>query len=240
VLAQAMGAVLAAGAALLWSVGVPVATLLPWLAGFVVLTIAGERVELARLQLARTAERDLTVVAGAVTAAVPATLLFPGPGHTLFGLALVGGTLWSLHHDVARRTVRSRGAPRFTATAMLAGYGWLLVAGTLWLVGGAVVDGTGYDALAHAVFLGFALSMVMAHAPVILPAVLRRPLPYHPAMWLPLLTLHGSLLLRLGVGDALGATPAHTAGGVFNIAALLLFLLVAGWSALRAGRKERR
>jgi len=41
-----------------------------------------------------------------------------------------------------------------------------------------VRDGGGYDAVVHAIFLGFVISMVMAHAPVILPAVLRRPLPY--------------------------------------------------------------
>lgn len=239
VLAQALGAVLAAGAALLWSAGVPVPNLLPWLTGFVALTIAGERVELARPWLGRTTGRDLTVAAGAMTAAAPATLLFPGPGHTLFGLALVGGTGWLLHRDVARRTVRSRGASRFTATAVLAGYGWLLVAGAIWLFAGAVTDGPGYDALAHAVFLGFALSMVMAHAPVILPAVLRRPLPYRPVLWSPLLLLHASLLLRLGAGDALGHSPAHTAGGVLNVAALLLFVLTAGWCALWAGREGR-
>ena len=39
--------------------------------------------------------------------------------------------------------------------------------------------------------------MIMAHAPVILPAVLRRPLPYHPAMIAPAALLHGSLALRL-------------------------------------------
>ncbi|BFO21058.1 hypothetical protein SHKM778_74460 [Streptomyces sp. KM77-8] len=44
----------------------------------------------------------------------------------------------------------------------------------------------------HAVFLGFVMSMIMAHAPVILPAVLRRPLPYHPGLALAAWLLHGS------------------------------------------------
>ena len=52
VLVQALGAVLALGGAVLWLGGVPVPRLLPWLAGFVVLTIAGERLELARLEMA--------------------------------------------------------------------------------------------------------------------------------------------------------------------------------------------
>ena len=52
VLVQALGAVLALGGAVLWLGGVPVPRLLPRLAGFVVLTIAGERLELARLEMA--------------------------------------------------------------------------------------------------------------------------------------------------------------------------------------------
>ncbi len=46
---QVLGAILAAGSALLWWGGAPVATVLPWFAGFLVLTIAGERLELARV-----------------------------------------------------------------------------------------------------------------------------------------------------------------------------------------------
>ena len=43
----------------------------------------------------------------------------------------------------------------------------------------------------------------MAHAPIIFPAVLGRPLPYRPWFWLPLALLHGGLLIRV-IGDALG------------------------------------
>src|SRR5690554_4140296 len=46
---QVLGGGLGAGAAVLWLGGAPVATALPWLAGFLVLTIAGERVELSRV-----------------------------------------------------------------------------------------------------------------------------------------------------------------------------------------------
>ena len=73
---------------------------------------------------------------------------------------------------------------------MLAGYGWLVVASGVWLTGSGGADGvpvgSGYDAVIHAVFLGFTMSMIMAHAPVILPAVLRRPLPYHPVLIVPI------------------------------------------------------
>jgi hypothetical protein len=125
---------------------------------------------------------------------------------------------------------------------MLGGYLWLGVAGGVWLLGGTAYDGARYDAVVHAVFLGFTLSMVMAHAPVILPAVLRRPLPYHPVLWVPLLLLHSSLAARVWLGDALGVSGVWQVAGVLNVAALLLFVVVAAWSVLGAalpGRNPR-
>jgi hypothetical protein len=233
VLVQALGAVLATGAAGLWLGGVGVPQLLPWLAGFVVLTIGGERLELARVAMGPDAGRRLVLLSGAVAVAVTASLLFPEPGSVLLGATLLALVGWLGGHDVARRTVRSPGLPRFMALSMLAGYGWLAVAAGVWLLGGATDQGPAYDAVVHAVFLGFTISMVMAHAPVILPAVLRRPLPYHPLLLVPLGLLHGSLALRLWAGDALGHPLAWQVGGVLNIAALLLFVLLAAWSTLR-------
>ncbi|MBV6728261.1 hypothetical protein KWG65_09765 [Nocardioides daeguensis] len=239
VLVQALGAVAAVGAAVLWLGGVPVATLLPWLVGFVVLTIAGERLELARIGMGASAGPVLVALASALLAAIVAALLWATAGTALLGLVLVGLTGWLATHDVARRTVRTTGLPRYTAWCLLAGYAWLAVAGAVWLVGGPAAEGVRYDAVVHATFLGFAISMVMAHAPVILPAVLRRPLPYHPALYAPVCLLHGSLALRLWVGDALGSQAAWVTGGVLNIAALLSFAAVAAWSASTAADPRR-
>jgi hypothetical protein len=122
------------------------------------------------------------------------------------------------------------------AGCMLAGYCWLGVAGGIWMLGGPATEGVRYDAVLHAVFLGFALSMIMAHAPVILPAVLRRPLPYHPALIAPAVLLHGSLALRLWVGDALGSHGAWVTGGVLNIVAVLSFVAIAVGCAIRGTR----
>lgn len=229
VLVQAFGAILAAGALVLWLGEVTMPALVPWLAGFVVLTIGGERLELARLSMGPGADAALVLLAGGVSIGVVAALLWPDVGSPLFGLALLGLTGWLAAHDVARRTIRSRGLPRFAAGCMLAAYFWLAVAAAVWLVGGVAGDGAAYDGVLHAVFLGFALSMVLAHAPVILPAVLRRPLPYHAAMIAPAVLLHASLVLRLWVGDALGHRWAWQAGGVGNIAAILLFAGLAAW-----------
>lgn len=230
---SALGAVCATGGALLWAGGVDTALTVPWLAGFVVLTIAGERLELARLAMPAGAGRDLVLLAAAVAVAVTATTLWPQAGAALLGLALLALAAWLMRHDVARRTIRGDGLPRFAAACMLTGQAWLAIAGGIWLVAGAVTDGPAYDAVVHAVFLGFAMSMIFAHAPTILPAVTRVPLPYVPVMWLPWLLLQVSLVARLWGGDALGLDLALRLGGAGNAVAVLAFLAVAVGSAVR-------
>lgn len=231
---QALGALLGAVAALLWLAGLPVPHLVPTMAGFLVLTVAGERLELMRVG-APSARAEDAVWALSLGWAVAATvaLLLPDVGWTLLGAVLLGLVAVLARNDVARRTVRGTGLPRFMACAMLGGYVWLGVAGAVWLVNGPVLSGATYDAVLHCVFLGFVLSMIMAHAPVILPAVLRRPLPYRPVMYVPLALLHATLLLRVLVGDARGIDPVVQAGGVGNVVALLLFVVVAAGSAIR-------
>jgi hypothetical protein len=231
VLVSALGAVLALGGAVLVLGGADVPLALPWLAGFVVLTIAGERLELARLAMPSGAGTSLVLLGLAVTVGVPAATMWPRVGAGVLGLAILALAGWLASYDVARRTVRGSGLPRFAAACMIAGQGWLAVAGGIWLVAGHPADGPAYDALVHAVFLGFTLSMIMAHAPSILPAVTRVPLPYRPAMWAPWLLLQASLVLRLWGGDALGSDLAREVGGAGNAVALLLFFVVAAVGA---------
>ena len=240
VLVQALGAVLAVGAATLWLGGVPVPSLLPWLAGFVVLTIAGERLELARIAMGPHAGRTLVLLSAAVVVSVTASVLWPAVATPALGLVLAALVGWLVVHDVARRTVRSAGLTRFMAASMLAGYFWLAVASGVWLLGGPTTEGVRYDAVVHAVFLGFTLSMIMAHAPVILPAVLRRPMSYHPAFLVPAAALQASLALRLWAGDALGLQVAWQVGGALNIVSLLTFVGVAAWSTTAGPRAGSR
>ncbi len=235
VVIQAGGAGMALGASLLWLAGVAVPVLLPWLGGFLILTIIGERLELARIAISDRAAATTTLLTGVYATAALLALLWPVPGYRLLGAALLAMTAWMAVHDVARRTVRTTGLPRFMAVCLLAGYAWLAVAGGIWLLTGPQMEGPGYDASVHAIFLGFVMSMVMAHAAVILPAVLRVPLPYHPAMYVPALLMHGSLVLRVVVGDGFDVGWAWQIGGTLNIVSVLLFVAVALWSALSAG-----
>ncbi len=231
-LVQALGAVLAVGGTVLWLGGTDVPRLIPWLVGFVVLTIGGERLDLARIQIGAADGGRLVWLSAAFALAVAGTALWPA-GYAVLGLTLLALVWWLFSRDIARRTVHATGLPRFTAGCLLAGYGWLAVTGALWLGTGVALDGPRYDAVVHAAFLGFTVSMILAHAPVILPALLRRPLPYHPVMMGPAVLLNASLAVRLWFGDGLGWPAAWQVGGALNITAVLGFVVVAGWAASR-------
>lgn len=229
---QIVGAFAALAAALLWLGSVPTALLTPFLVTFLVLTIAGERLELARISISGPwPERTAVLVAVALLAASFTAPVWPAIGFPLFGLALIGQVVWLMRYDVATKTIRARGMTRFIAACLLAGYLWLAVAGAVWLIGGPIVDGFGYDAAVHAVFLGFVMSMIFAHAPLILPAVLRIAIPYRPVMYVPAALLHASLVVRV-VGDAAQSTPLVQVGGVGSVIAVLLFVVVAAGSAI--------
>lgn len=230
---QWLGSFLALAATLLWLAQVPTGALFPLLAGFLVLTIAGERLELAHVASPPPgAARALLLISAAVAITGAGSLLWPTPGSELFGASLLATVLWLLRYDVATRTIRSVGLPRYTAANLLLGMAWLAVAGTTWLTLGPQPDGPGYDIVVHAIGLGFAMSMVLAHAPIILPAVLIRPLPYRPVLYLATAALQLSLIVRV-TGEARGAGWAWQAGGAGNVAALLAFVAMAAVLVVR-------
>jgi hypothetical protein len=105
----------------------------------------------------------------------------------------------------------------------------------IWLGFGAsaAAGGAAYDAMLHTLFLGFVMSMVFGHAPVIIPAVLRVPLPYRQRFYLHLGLLHAGLLLRVAGGDLLGLPPLWQSGGVLNVVALLLFVASSALAVLQ-------
>ena len=232
---QVLGAVAGLMATVLWLRGVGIPQLAPLLILYLVLTIAGERLELSRISptVDRRAERWMLGISLALSFGAVVALVWPVAGYPLLGAGMLALVLWLFRHDIATRMVRSVGLPRYMAACLLAGYCWLVVVGGIWMLQGPVYSGTSYDAMMHAVFLGFVMSMIMAHAPTILPAVLRRPLPYRPVMYLPAGLLHASLLARILFGDAYGWPQLVQWGGVFNIVAVLLFVAIAVGSVLK-------
>src|SRR5690606_5286787 len=183
----------------LWLAGVAIPFLTPAMAAFLTLTIVGERLELARVSpvVNERVERLAFGCGIALAVLALAAPLWPIVGFPLFGAAMLTLVIWLFRYDVATRLVNSTGLARYMAVCLLVGYAWLLVAGGIWLVAGPVTSGPAYDAALHSVFLGFVMSMIMAHAPVILPAVIRRPLPYRWFLYLPVALLHASLVVRV-------------------------------------------
>ena len=211
---------------LLWLSGRAVPQSALWWAGFLVLTIAGERLDLSRLRRRPAwARAAFGASAGLLLAGLALAFAAADAGTRLAGSGLAALALWLLAFDIAGRTVRQRGLPRYIAGCLLAGYAWLAVSGGLALALGAVSAGAGYDALLHSLFVGFVFSMIFGHAPIIAPVVTRRSVAFRPAFYAPLALLHLALLLRVA-GDLAGAPPWRLWGGLLNAVALLLFALL--------------
>lgn len=236
---QALGAVHLLMATLTWTFA-PIPWLLPWFVGFLVLTITAERVELARLHMPRSVENILVLATAALTVAMLGTLFWPDVAIRVAAVVTLAFTFWLMRHDVARKFVKGTGLPRYSAAALLSGYFWLAVAALIWIVTGYESQGFIYDAVVHAVMLGFAMSMIMAHAPIILPAVLHRPLPYRAIMWFPLGLLHVGLVIRIFIGDLGGHHLLWQIGGTVNVVAVLLFLMTSVGSSILGAREQAR
>lgn len=234
--AMALGALSWLVGNLLWLAGAPVPEVVALWIDFLLLTIAGERLELSRfLPPSPGAKRAFAAVLAALLAG--AFFSGTGAGVALYGAGLLGLALWLLRQDIARRTVKERGLTRFIAVCLLSGYAWLAVGGFALLAAGSLA-GAAYDAVLHAILIGFVFSMVFGHAPVIFPAVARVKMPYHWTFYLPLLALHVSLLVRLA-GDGLALPGLRSLGGLLNAAALALFILSTAGSVIRGFRTGR-
>lgn len=222
---------------LLWMGGLTMAQVAPWWAGFLLLTIAGERLELSRLlRLTRFASTIFAIIVTLfLLGASMASLTHPS-GITVISASMLALALWLLRQDIARKTVHQQGLTRFIAVCLLSGYAWLLAAALIGLWSPQLMAGSNYDAFLHAIFVGFVFSMIFGHAPIIFPAIARVSIPYHPTFYLPLIVLHGSLIARVA-GDLLLIPHCRSAGGGLNALALALFILSTVAAVIRGKRR---
>jgi hypothetical protein len=199
---------------------------LPWWFSFLVSTIAAERLEMTRLTRRGSEVEPLLwnitalMLGGAALAPVSSAL-----GGAMFGTSLAALAAWLFAFDVARRTVLADGLTRYMAVCLLTGYGWLAVSGVAWVAMNAGLPMR--DAALHSLGLGFVVSMMMAHAPVILPAVTRIKVRFGTFFYVPLAVMNLSLVIRLGFGHAdllvrgLGALMNAVALGTFAVTILI-------------------
>ena len=203
---------------LVWLATGNVSAAVAWWLLFLVLTIAGERLELTRfLPTPPLAQKLFLAIVGVLLLGALAGL------DQLFSGGLIALALWLLRYDIARRNIATEGLTRFIAACLLSGYAWLAAAGLLGLAGAFAPGHEWRDAALHAIGLGFVFSMVFGHAPIIFPAVTRIKIPYHPALYLPLALLHLTLALRVFGGLNDNFDLRHTAA-LLNGLVLLIFI----------------
>lgn len=206
-----------------WLSGQPVYQVVHWWIAFLTLTIIGERLELAHItRISPQAQRLFLIASAVFLAGVALTVADLGAGIRLAGVGEVALALWLLRYDIARHTIRGSGLPRFIAACLLAGYVWLGIGGVIGLWQGALYAGVYYEALLHALLLGFVFSMIFGHAPIIIPALTNQTIRFSAVLYAPLVLLHGSLVLR-EASALLNWTVGRQWGGLLNVTALLLF-----------------
>lgn len=210
---------------LLWLFGWQTFQVVFFWQAFLVLTIAGERLELSRVLRPSKQQQSwfgaiiFIYLAGIVVAAFNLQI-----GTRLNGAALLFLSLWSIRSDLAWRNLKHRlPLTRYIAWCLALGLAWLGIGGALNLIFGAQVAGPRYDAALHVVFVGFVISMIFGHAPIIFPAVLGVPINFQPAFYFHLILLHASLILRVSA-DYANLHVARMWGGLLNEAAILLFI----------------
>ncbi len=203
----------------LWVTGYSMPVVVGWWLNFLILTIAAERLELSRMTKPSPSSR--------ITFSVVVLLLICGSarGELALGFApftaagLVGTAAWLLRYDLARRTILLTGQPRFIALSILAGHVWLTVAGVLLFLWPPGVAAFSFDAAVHAITIGFVLSMIFGHAPIILPALLGIRVQYNNISYVPLTILHASLVLRIA-GDLSEHVGLRAESGMATVVAL--------------------
>lgn len=224
--AMALGATSLAIGTILLFIGWSIPRIVLWWEAFLVLTIAGERLELGRLlKLSKGIVWAFSAVTALSLLGLATSTISLIWGTRIFGLGLLGMAAWLLRYDIARHTIRQNGLARFAALSMLSGYGWLAIGGLLALIYGGQAAGPVYDALLHSVFIGFVMTMIFAHAPIIFPSILGLPISFSRLFYTHLILLHASLLLRI-IGDLAMVMPLRRWGGFLNGIAILTFLVI--------------
>lgn len=209
-----------------------------WGFAFLALTIAAERLELTRLARRGPLAGPLLLAVVAAMLAGGALMIWrPVGGAALYGLSLAALAAWLFAFDVARHTLRAHGLPRYVAVCLLGGYAWLAVAGAAW-AGAAVYGWPVRDLALHALALGFVMSMIFGHAPIIAPAILRVKIAFGPYFYVAPALLHLSLAVRFVPG--LADPRVRSLGGALNAAALVAFAAIMAYAIGRGARVHGR
>ncbi len=217
---------LAGSLLLLWGntglyLGQPLYSLVEAWTGFLVLFVMGERVELARVTGFRFPE-SLGVIASALLLTASTILGSSVISINLAALAMIILPISVMRYDVGLRFMRGRGVQRFLSVGLATAYAWLITGGFLWLL-------TGYsDPALHTVFIGFAGTMILTHAPVIIPAIIRTRHSYSRTLYTPLILLQASIIIRVASTTIAGGLPLS---GILTALAVGFYVIIAAYNS---------
>lgn len=225
ILIQLIASMLGVAGILLWAGRIDAAVLAPSWLMFLVLTIVGERAELARSVFSgHNIEIAILMLCLLNVLMLIVQCLNPDIGYPLLGLALAALLVAMISHDIARGTWNHGGLPGFMGTCMMSAYGWGLIAACIWVF--APMSGNGYwtDFALHALAIGFIVTMVIAHVCMIVPSIIHRPLPFHPVLWAAWTVLQLGLALRC-MGTVRNMTMLWKIGDAFSVLGMLMMML---------------
>lgn len=225
---------------ILYAIGFPIFNLVVWWMGFLILIIFGERLELNRIMRPPQKAQNIFAGLGAVwLIGVAFTYIDRRIGWTIACVALILQALWLFKYDIARKTIRAFAWTKYSAISLLSGYAWLILAGLYGIWQGLPYAGLPYDAQLHMIFLGFVFSMIFAHAPVIIPSLTGKDIPYSRYFYIPLIILHAALIVRIA-SDMLLLPWYRKSGAHSNVLAILLFLGGVAFQLARRAIKKRK
>jgi hypothetical protein len=127
---------------------------------------------------------------------------------------------------MAIKSVKQAGEHRYSAILLLTGYVWLIITAIFLFTGNVNSFWIRCYTTLHSFFIGFVISMIFSHAPIILHAVLKLPAkPYRPGLYVLFIAMQTSLVARV-VADVL-VLPAllRKWSGMINGITLLLFFI---------------
>jgi len=221
--AMFLGALCWFGGNILWLTGVEISHLVGLWAGFLILTIAGERIELSRyLSLSEGSKKLFIAIIGVVLIGSMVWVIQMTPGQRISGIGLLLLAAWLLRKDIALHTIKKKGQTRFIALALICGFFWLSISGVLNVIFAGKTSGPYYDAVLHTLFLGFVFSMIFGHAPLVFPSITGVKIPFYKIVYSHLILLHASLVIRI-IADIYTSALLRQWSGLFNGLAILLF-----------------
>lgn len=209
---------------LLWLKGYAIKELGLWWISFLILTIAGERLDLSRLlKTTKMSNILFLIIIILINMAAALSHSFPLIALKIYGISLFSLSFWLIKNDIAKKNLNQKNLLKFISITLILGFMWLGLAGLIILF--KSIDYPYYDAFLHSILLGFIFSMIFAHAPIIFPSLFSISINFTNLMYMPLILLHSSLIIRV-VADLLNSFEGRKWIGLVNIIAVLAYIIV--------------